>query len=327
MNVTVQQMCNPGVGLCGWIAVMVAGCVMSFAASAADPPSPALAFTPAGPGAYAFDTGLLRGRLGPPGKGNGLSAVVHVPTGLTLDRGERGHGLFSHYRVFSNGQRYGAGAWDWPKETRLLPDGAVELRWRATEGRPFALRAVYRWTAPDALDLLTEVAPDQDVTAFEVFLASYFAEAFTNALICAQGTESRFANPALVPAAEEHGLWQMFPRDAAAVKLITDGRWHLPPNPVAWEIQSFLTAPIAVRRAPVGGVTAVLMALPTDSFAIATPHQREGHYSTYFSLGGKDIAAGQTLPLRARLWVAQRPTDQEIVAHYRRWLRPGEGPP
>lgn len=292
------------------------------AAPASPPASPPLAFREVAPGEFAFDTGVLRGRLGPPGRGNGLAAVVHVPTGAALDRGADGHGLFSHYRVFSNGQRHGAGAWDWPKETRLLADGAVELHWRPGPTQPFELRAIYRWSAPDALDLTTEVAPRAGLAGFEVFLASYFAESFTNAAVWCKPPAAD-SPPVFTEATPAHGPWQMFPRDAAAVARIADGRWQLPPHPVAWTSRPFLAAPLAVRRAPTHGVTAVLMAAPDDAFAVAMPHQADAHYSVYFSLCGRDLRAGETARLRSRLWVAAGPTDAQILEHYRRWIADG----
>ena len=92
-------------------------------------------------------------------------------------------GLFGHYRVFSANKRYGTAAWDWPSEARLRPDGSVEVRWPSAEDRPFELRAVYRWAAPDTLDLETTVQAKTNLAKFESFLASYFAEGFTNACV------------------------------------------------------------------------------------------------------------------------------------------------
>jgi hypothetical protein len=295
------------------------------APASATPPGP-LAFQAGAPGEFSFDTGVLRGRLGPPGKGNGLSAVVHGPTGVALDRGPIGHGLFSHYRVFSDHRRYGVGAWDWPKETRLLDDGAVELRWRPEAVRPFEMRAIYRWSAPDALDLVTQITPQTNLTRFEVFLASYFAEPFTNAAVYLKPPEANVP-PAFAPADAAHGPWQMFPRDPAAVALISDGRWQLPPNPVEWTLRPFLAAPIVVRRAPASNLAVVLMTAPEDGFAIAMPHQTEGHYSVYLSLGGRDVNAGETVRLRSRLWVATGPTDAQILEQYERWRETGRRSP
>ncbi|NMD21957.1 MAG: hypothetical protein GYA76_17185, partial [Verrucomicrobia bacterium] len=80
-----------------------------------------------------------------------------------------------------------------------------------------------------------------------------------------------------------------------------------------------LAKPLTVRRAPVTGLTAILMAAPTDCFAIATPHESEGHYSTYLSLFGRDLKAGETARARARLVILTSPNDAEIVRQYETW--------
>jgi hypothetical protein len=98
-------------------------------------------FSAAGANEFSFDTGVLRGKLRAEGRSRGLSSVIYLPAGMRLDSSM---GLFSHYRVFSAGKRYGTAAWDWPSEARLGSDGAVEARWPEAEGRPFELRARYR---------------------------------------------------------------------------------------------------------------------------------------------------------------------------------------
>lgn len=307
----------PGRRWLGRLAALLALLLRSTAA-AAEPAADPLAFRAVGPGEFAFDTGVVRGRLGPPGRGNGLSTAVHVPTGRMLDRGTNGYGLFSHYRVFSDHRRYGVGAWDWPRESRLLENGAAEWIWRPAAERPFELCATYRWATPDALDLVTRVTPQTNLMGFEVFLASYLAEGFTNALVYSKSFPEGSA-ASWVHADPAEGLWQMFPRDFAAVERITDGRWRLEPNPVAWTLRLFLAAPIAVRRAPESGLTVALMAAPEDGFAIALPQETEGHYSVYLSLGGRDLAAGQAVSFRTRLWVAAAPSERQVLEHFQRW--------
>ncbi len=105
-------------------------------------------------GEYTFDTGVLRGTLRQGGKSLGLAPLIHVPTGARLDRSM---GILSFYRVFTTGQRYGAGAWDWPSTAKLLPDGAVQVTWPAAAERPFEMTALYRWKDPQTIDLETTV--------------------------------------------------------------------------------------------------------------------------------------------------------------------------
>jgi len=267
-------------------------------------------FQAAADGGFTFDTGVLRGKLRAGDKSVGLTEVIHVPSGTRLDRGQ---GLFSHYRVFTRGKRYGGGAWDWPSTATLRRDGAVEVLFPAADGRPLEMKAVYRWADPATLDLETTVRAVEDLPGFESFLASYFTEGFTNALAYVQPAPGT-ASPAGLLAAEKSAAdWHMFPRDAAAAALIQDGRWQLEPHPVTWSIRPFLVRPLAIRRAPAVDVVAVLMAPPTDCFAVACPFETEGHYSTYLSLFGRDIKAGETVRARARLVIAAGGPDSKWI--------------
>jgi len=291
--------------------------LLSTSASETAPRPARLAFTAATNGEYAFDTGLLRGKLRTGGKSLGLSSVVHVPTGTILDRS---NGLLSHYRVFTKGMRYGGGAWDWPSTARLRADGAVEVQWPPAEGRPFELRAVYRWAATNAVDVETVVTARQELRGFEVFLASYFAESFTNAAVWGKADAGAKGSPNLLDAAAAHGDWQMFPRDRADVPLMTDGRWKLPPNPVDWIIRPAFEWPVALRRNPQSGLTAWIMAPRDQCFTIAMPHQTEGHYSVYLSLFGRDVPAGEVARANARLVIRSGLIDDRIDSTYRQYL-------
>lgn len=267
-------------------------------------------FRAATDGGFEFDTGVLRGRLRAGGKSLGLSSVVHVPTGTRLDRS---NGLLSHYRVFTRGKRYGGGAWDWPSHVTLRSNGTVEVVFPMVDGRPFEMKALYRWAGPATLDLETTVRALENLPGFESFLASYFSEPFTNSLAYVRQVPSGREQPGFLNAAKSAGDWQMFPRDDAAVALIGDGRWQLEPNPVAWVVRPQLAMPLAVRRAPGPGLVAVLMAPATDCFAVATPHESEGHFSTYLSLFGLDMKAGETARARARLVIASGISDADAV--------------
>ena len=266
-----------------------------------------LAFTRVANGEFAFDTGVLRGRLRADGRSLGLSSVVHQPTGRRLDRS---NGLMSHYRVFTKGVRYGGGAWDWPSTARLRADGAVEVLWPATTNRPFVMEALYLWREPARLEVETRVKPDIELRGFESFLASYFDEAFTNALAWARESAPDGSPPGLLTARSSFGNWLMFPRGPDMVPLIQDGRWKLEPNPVDWVIMPALEQPIGVRRDPGSGLTAILGASVRDCFAVAMPHQTEGHYSVYLSLFGRDLPAGQVASAKAWLIVATASENQ-----------------
>ena len=116
--------------------------------------------------------------------------------------------------------------------------------------------------------------------------------------------------PVLLAARQSFGDWLMFPRGKDVVPLIQDGRWKLEPNPVNWTIMPELERPLAVRRDAKSGLTAILSATAEDSFAVAMPHQTEGHYSVYLSLFGRDLKAGETARAKARLVLLETSEDQ-----------------
>ena len=222
-------------------------------------------------------------------------------------------GLFSHYRLFTANHRYGTAGWDIASEARLEGDGSVHVRWPAAPDRPFELTAVYRWAAPDVLDLETGVSAQADLQKFESFLASYFTPSFSNCSVCIKaGREPRF-----FPAEKTAGTWLAFPREDQAISIIQDGRWKIEPNPVDWAILPKLAEPLAFRRSPSAELTAIIMSPVSDCFAVLTPHQTEPHYSLYLCLFGRDLKTGEQARVRSRLVLAANPSDAEILRLYR----------
>lgn len=295
-------------------------------ASLAGPTSPAqtgqtdLRFRPAAGGGFQFDTGVLRGVLLASGNSvgeislvsGGLTSLVHVPSGKPISAKL---GLFGYYRVFTSNHRYFPDAWSAPSQAKLSADGSVEVHWSATDGRPFEMWAVYRWAAADTLDVETRVRPHADLTGFESFLASYFAEQFNSSMVCVKKR-----TPVFVAAEESNGKWQMFPRDEAAIRLIEDGRWEIPPNPPGWRIMQKLAKPLAIRRDLESGITALVMAPPGDCIAVSTPQQTDAHHSLYLSLFGRNIKAGETARVRARLVIGTRIDDTEALNLYKAYM-------
>jgi len=291
-----------------------------WAALPATAPAPRgrLAFIPSGKTEeYRFDTGLLRGTLRRGGKSRGLSSVTHVPSGTRLDGAL---GILSHYRVFTTNKRYGHAAWDWPSTSKLLGDGAVQVRWPAGKDHPFELTAVYRWSAANALDVTTTVKAHKDLPKFESFLASYFHKDFAASLVYARSRFKSNPRPNFQTTEKSLGIWQMFPRGPKVVPIIQDGRWRLHPNPVKWTIRGDLAAPIGLRHGKKSGLTAILMAPGEDCFALSTPYTGEGHFSLYLSLFGRDVKAGRTATARSRMVIANSPTDGQILRLYKEYM-------
>jgi len=277
-----------------------------------------LAFTSKKDGGYEFDTGILRGGLRLAGKGLGLTSAVHIPTGTTLSGT---YGILSYYRVFTTNKRYGTAAWGWPGTSKLLPDGAVQVTWPEADDRPFEIVAIYRFRDGSTLDVETIVKANEDLSKFEVFLASYFHESFPLTKVLVTPDPKTVGMRTFLTAKKSFGNWQMFPRNYDVLSIIRDGRWQKQPNPVDWKIMSPMAKPIALRRGDKAAPTAILMAPPDDCFAISTPYEGEGHYSTYFSLFGRDIKAGQMARARLRLVVIDAVTNREILNLYEKYMK------
>ena len=188
-----------------------------------------LSFVPADHETFEFDTGTLRGRLRTPQLAFGLHGLQYVPSGQNL---AGGHGVMNVYRVFSDGQRYATGAWDWPSHAKRLDDGSVTVECVADASRPFMLRGSYRWNDPTTMDLEIEVTPEKELHGFEVFLASYFDPVFSHCSAYVATDVGQSGQPGFLAARQSFGNWLMFPRDREVVRLIQDGRWQLVPNPV-----------------------------------------------------------------------------------------------
>jgi hypothetical protein len=263
-----------------------------------------LAFTPFGAG-YRFDTGALRGEFRSGGRSLGIGPVVDVSSGVTV---AGALALFGPYRLLDMERRYLPDARDWASSARLLPDGAVEVRWAADAQHPFELAIVYRWVNAHALDAVTTVTAHQPLRRFEVFFASYF-----------QGFPLAYGYGAsgLVEAKKELGDWLSFPRDAAAEALIADGRWDIPPHPVTFKPIAHYAGALGVRRDPKSGLTALVMAPPEACFAVLMPYCEEGHRSLYLSLFGRDFKAGETVTAHARLVIGRNLSDRQVEDLYR----------
>jgi hypothetical protein len=78
-----------------------------------------------------------------------------------------------------------------------------------------------------------------------------------------------------------------------------------------------LANPLAVRRAPAAGLTAVVMSPASDCFAVCTPQQSDPHNSLYLSLFGRDLKEGETARARARLVIAPGLSEAEIAKEWR----------
>ena len=209
----------------------------------------------------------------------------------------------------------------------MLADGAMEVRFTAPNDYPLEMTAVYRWTQPDKLDLETTVRPKQDLPRFEMFMSSYYTKGFRASVYVKPAAGS--GGPAFQPidrTPDSRGGYVMFPRDAAALTLIKDGRWTFPPSAVDWAVGRELAAPMMLRRDAELGLTALVMAAPGDCFALSSPWnpatpQGGGYRSMYQSLFGGDLKAGVPAKAHLRLVIARDLSDGKALKLYEEYVK------
>ncbi len=280
--------------------------------------SPKPVFTPAATaGEFNFDTGVLKGVMRGGGTSIGLVPAEFTPNHLALAKTPGLPGLLNYYRVFTTNHRHGDSMRTVPSVAEVTAPDTLKVTWAPAEDRPFVLTATYRWSAPDTLDLETMIEAKSALPDFEMFLSSYLTEKFPITQVYAKQPDGEKAFMSPEP---DQGTWQMFPRNADAVKLIKDGRWTYPPSPVDWAIRPEYAAPLLYRRDAETKLAQVVMTRPKDCFAVSTPCSNEGHYSMYFSLFGKTLVAGDIVRAHTRMIVAPL-DDTQIVIKYDEFMR------
>jgi len=299
--------------------------VISGFSTAATLAAPDLSFKPAPPDGFTFDTGKLSGRLLVAEKGAGIVSMVDQASGTQLTRGHANYGILSHYRMLSPKKRWGEVIWEHRKSAAVQADGSLRIDWPAREDCPAELSAVYQWVSPDTLEVLTIVTPRQSMPKLEVFVGSYFNEN-TKSLIYLSPARYGSGKPQFVLAAVHPltvGTYLSFPRDLKAAQLVFDGRWEQGLHPVQWSISRYLAAPLALRQDTKTGITMVLMSPPRDCFAAYCSYNQPppvdgvgNHYSTYLSLFGRDLPAGQAARALMRLVVRKNASPQEVLKIY-----------
>ena len=262
------------------------------------------------------------------GKYQGLYPLIDADTGADLTHPP---GVFSLYRVLTPNRRYGKTVRDWPTQAKRLENGSVEVRWAPTEEHPVAITGIYRWTAPDTLDLEITVRPERDMPNFELFMSSYFTKGFQASVYLRSDTTDKPHFVELERGTDSARGYVMFPRDEKALRMIRDGRWAIPPNPVDWDDRKWLAAPIAIRRDEELGLTVLMMCPPSDCFAISSPWNPAspsagGYRSLYLSLFGRDLHASEAARARCRLILRRNLSDNEAIRCYQQYVDHSNSP-
>ena len=282
-----------------------------------------LRFKDTGGGIFDFDTGPYQGQLKLDGKYKGLYPMTDTAT-----KTEWVHppGIFSFYRVLTTNGRYGNAARDWPTQSKLTANGAVEVDWPAAQEHPLEIKGVYRWTKADTLDLEISVTPQCDMPMFELFMSSYLGKTFMAQVYTKRGEASEPSFEPIDKKTNTPDRYVMYPRDDEAVEMIRDGRWKLGSNPVDWAVEPYLAAPLVLRRDTENGLVAIMMCPPDDCFAVASPWnpatpEGGGYRSLYLCLFGRDLKSGENARAKCRLVFGQNIDNRQALKLYEGYLK------
>lgn len=292
--------------------------------------TPNLAFKSGAEGAFTFDTGRLRGVFKVTPNDQAVASLVDSASGIEITKGKSNLGLFNIYRFMGTDKRWGDIIWQMPKTAKLRPDGSLEVHWPAQPDRPIELTAVYALTSPDGLEGRLRVAVQENAPRFELFIGNYFADRFRSFIYAkpamyAEGEKEDFLP--LIASPLIYGTYLAFPRDLASARPFFDGRWLRGNHNVQWTVGRYLAAPLAMQKDVDGKLAVLLMSRPKDCFGMETSYNRENpsdnvadHHSTYFSLFGDDVRAGQTLEAVIRAEVLREPATPAALDRYRAFL-------
>jgi hypothetical protein len=269
-----------------------------------------------------FENELVSGSYLTAGKYQGMRSLVHRPSGMEIAAGEKLPGLVAPYRVFGNGRRYGD-VRDRPARVELVPEGLC-ITYPADAGNPLDVAARYTWNG-DTLDAHYTITLHADMRAFEMGVASYLSPGF-RAYVSRQSNVWGDATSRIVPVDTNPmtDVYALFPRNEAAMKVIFDGRWDLPPYPVRYAVPAYFAQPLAYRRHERSGVMAVGMGDPQECYAVCIPvndppedpDPANGYQGVYFYMFGRDLCRGETVTTRVRWIVGRGMQDQEILARW-----------
>ncbi len=288
-----------------------------------------LSFQSMGNGFYSFDTGALKGQLRADDPSQGIPTLIDKETGLELAYGKNNPGILSYYRIFTSNHRFGDSARAWPKTSKRLPDGGVEITWPPREEHPFEMTAIYRWKSPTTLDLETIVKAETNLPKFEVFLSSYFNSNFKTYMYV-KPTLHTNKEPYFMPVTVNPftiDTYLAFPRDREACQMIFDGRWEHGPHPVHFSVGKFYEYPFCIKRDEKNGIDILLMSRPQDCFAVEMPYDMTppdgiaGHNSVYFSLFGNNIRENEIAHASYRLIIERKMTEDRSMNYFQQFVQ------
>ena len=219
---------------------------------------------------YEFDTGKIFGVIQPYSWYHGVAGLMHRQNRVDVVR-PRNALLNAEYYL-----RPGSGPLMKPRElssgkkiTHRLVDGKVILQFPAEPDYAFPMQLAYR-PHDDMIDMQMTILPSKDVADFEIFFASYVAEALSQTWVPLTGSDGSVQWTKL----DNRGVrGRMFGivRDREERRRLDDGRWGKTlSDPAHCELEDrFFHRPILVARDPDSGVALVFLCDPRQTTFLA----------------------------------------------------------
>ncbi len=285
---------------------------------------------------YEFETSALKGaiRAGNALPHHGVTRLRHKQTGA-----EFAHPDWSMLNIFrimgvdleDDGGMGGDLGQPRSEEHEIeASDGALTLYWPPIPARRAGVRLKYE-VGEDYIDVSVSVRAEAGYGRFDLLLSSYNNPEVNPHVFLARDKfeltdvpgkfddEPELVRVTMHPATRGGVL--IFPRDADAVRIFSDGRWDTlarfsPVRRYKVPLMFHRAGSGSVAGAPAAGPAAVWMTPPDTCFAMGTgydspdPDDRFTHNNpSYFSLFGQDVQAGDELSAKARLSIVELDDD------------------
>ena len=252
------------------------------------------------PQCYEIDTGVLHVGIQPYTSYHGICGLMHRDWKIEAVRHGKSFLNAEYYLRPGSGKKMYARAISRARRTSHdTRSGGVAVRFPREPDFRIELDLIYR-THDDCVDMVCAIRPAVDVTAFELFFASYVVEAFdeTWAPLQRAGGSDQW-----VKLDNRRVLNRVFDvaRDAGVLEQSNDGRYGADPegSPRTFAEERYFSKPILVARSSTNGFSLVFLYDP--SAATLLTGQYHGWDTAHDWCYGWDLKAGHEVTARTRL--------------------------
>ncbi len=233
-----------------------------------------------------------------------LHQVVHKPTGtLVSPDGEREAGLLSLYKVLARSSYLTELRVQRPE---VLPlESGLCFRWTPTLHHQAYVESTVEVQEPNIIDVGLKIEGYTSYSDYEVYLNSYVAPGFTP-VVYLQDKNDEAEQVKVIYNDVYRGMYNLFPRDMGAAKLLYDGRGQSGRH--NWWVALGRMYGLPLGSFTDGTVDVVVMGRREDVQAVGVSYAGDeesdrvaGHRGMYLPLFGKDLRPGLGWQTQARM--------------------------